>query len=209
MHAQTTSDPIDELIPPPRPWWVRLVVGLVIVSVVGVGAALWGYGFVFPQPGCCGSGGGSAQMSTTADRTAVTVTVVFFNSSGRELRISDASADLPGATVLGIAMLDEDNDTFPISRTTPLPATIDGTTTRRLVVTFVPTSCRDDRDPWGKLTVELDVVNGWLPSIGRTYTVPGAIFDGDPSSLSLFPPEGVDSSTLITPLAAACALLGR
>jgi hypothetical protein len=209
MHTPTIPDPIDELIPPPRPWWVRLVVGLVIVSAVGVGAALWGYGFVSPQPGCCGSGGGSAQMSLTADGTAVTVTAVFFNSSGRELRITDASADLPGATVSGIEMLDEDNDTFPISRTTPLPVTIGGTATRRLVITFVPTSCQVDREPWGEVTVRLDVMNGWLPSFGRTYTLPTPVFDGDPGSLSVFPPEGVDSSRLTTPLAAACALLGR
>jgi hypothetical protein len=209
MHTQTITDPIDELIPPPRPWWVRLFVGIVIVSVVGVAAALWGYGYLYPQPECCGSGSGSALMSLTADGKAVNVTVAFFNSSGRDLRISAASADLPGATVLGIAMLDEDNSTFPISRTTSLPAVIEGATLRRLVITFVPTSCQGDGRPWGKVSVRLDVVNDWLPSIDRTYTLPGAVVDAGTNDLAVFPPEGLDSSTLTTPLAAACALLGR
>lgn len=209
MHAPSIIDPIDELIPPPRPWWVRLIVGLVIVSIVGAGAVLWGFGFVYPKPECCGSGSGSARMSLSADGTAVTVTAAFFNSSGRQLRISKASAELRGATVLGVEMLDEQNDTFPISRTTPLPDLIDGRTLRELVITFVPTTCRDDEQPWGEVTVHLDVMNDWLPSIGRTYTLPDAVVDGGQSGLSVFPPEGVDTSALSTPLAAACALLGR
>ena len=209
MHTQTISDPIDELIPPPRSRWVRLLVGVVILSVVGVGAALWGSGLVYPKPECCGSGGGSAVMSLTQDGRAVTVTAFFFNSSGRALRVSAASADLPGATVLGIAMLDEAAGTFPVSRTTPLPAVIGGTHAGRLVITFVPTTCHDDRSTWGKVTVQLDVVNGWLPSIGRTYTLPGAVVDPGQTNLAVLPPEGLDTSTLTTPLAAACALLGR
>jgi hypothetical protein len=208
MRKQTITDPIDELIPPPRPWWVRLFVGLVIVSVASVGAALWGYGYVYPQPGCCGSGDASALMSLTPDAKAVDVTVGFFNSSGRDLRLSAASADLPGATVLDIAMLDENNDTFPISRTTSLPAVIEGATLRRLVITFVPTTCEDDGRPWGEVDVRLDVVNDWLPSIDRTYTLPGAVVDVDPSTLAVLPPGDLDSSTLTMPLAAACALLG-
>lgn len=209
MHTQTIIDPIDELIPPPRPRWVRLLAGLVILSIVGVGAVLWGFGFVYPKPDCCGSGSGSAMMSLTADGKAVTVTALFFNSSGRDLRVSGASADLPGATVLGIAMLDEQNDTFPISRMRSIPATVGGTTPGRLVITFVPTTCHDDRPPWGKVTVRLDVVNGWLPSIGRSYTLPVAVVDAGQATLSVFPPEGLDISKLTTPLASACALLGR
>jgi hypothetical protein len=209
MRTQTITDPIDELIPPPRPWWVRLFVGLVIVSVAGVGAALWGYGYVYPQPECCGSGDASALMSLTPDGKAVDVTVAFFNSSGRDLRISAASADLPGATVLDIAILGEDNDTFPISRTTSLPAVIEGATLRRMVITFVPTSCEDDGRRWGEVDVRLDVVNDWLPSIDRGYTLPSAVADARSNDLAVFAPEGLDSSTLTMPLAAACALLGR
>lgn len=208
MHTQTNSDPIDELIPPPRSRWVRLLVGLVILAAVGVGAALWGFGFVYPKPECCGSGGGGAMMSLTEDGKAVTVTAFFFNSSGRDLRVSAATADLPGATVLGIAMLDE-NHTFPISRTKPIPAVVGGTRDGQLVITFVPTTCHDDRLPWGTVTVRLDVMNGWLPSIGRTYTLPGAVVDAGQGQLSVFPPEGLDIATLTTPLASACALLGR
>jgi hypothetical protein len=147
-------------------------------------------------------------MSLTPDAKAVDVTVGFFNSSGRDLRLSAASADLPGATVLDIAMLDENNDTFPISRTTSLPAVIEGATLRRLVITFVPTRCEDDGRPWGEVDVRLDVVNDWLPSIDRTYTLPGAVVDVDPSTLAVLPPGDLDSSTLTMPLAAACALLG-
>nr|MDP9464037.1 hypothetical protein [Actinomycetota bacterium] len=170
MHTQTITDPIDELIPPPRSWWVRLLVGLVTVTAVGVGAVLWGFGFVYPQPGCCGSATGSARMSLTADGKAVDVIAEFFNSSGRDLTISGASAVLPGATVLDIAMLDENDHTFPIGHTTPLPDVIAATTSRDLVITFVPTSCHDDGRPWGNVSTRLGVVNEWLPSIDRTYT---------------------------------------
>jgi hypothetical protein len=78
-----------------------------------------------------------------------------------------------------------------------------------LVITFVPTTCHDDPPPWGKVTVRLDVLNGWLPSIGRTYTLPGAVVDAGQGQLSVYPPEGLDIATLTTPLASACALLGR
>jgi hypothetical protein len=209
MHTQTITDPIDELIPPPRPWWVRLVVGVAIVSVVGVAAALWGYGYLYPQPECCGSGDGSTVMSLTPDGNAVNGAVFFFNSSGRDLRITSASADLPGATVLGIELLDEQSSIFTTSRTTPLPAVIDGTTSRHLVIMFVPTTCQDDGRPWGKVSVRLDVVNDWLPSIDRTYIVPNAVVDADPDELLVFPPDGEDDTPPTTPLAAACALLGR
>ena len=208
MHTQALTDPIDELIPPARPRWVRLVVGVVILSVVGVGASLWGFGFVYPKPECCGSGGGGAMMSLTEDGKAVTVTAFFFNSSGHDLRVSAATADLPGATVLGIAMLDG-NHTFPISRTKPIPAVVGGTQDGQLVITFVPTTCHDDPPPWGKVTIRLDVLNGWWPSIGRTYTLPGAVVEAGQGKLSVYPPEGIDMSTLTTPLASACALLGR
>ncbi|TPW11140.1 MAG: hypothetical protein FD127_3394 [Acidimicrobiaceae bacterium] len=206
MKGHDIIDPIDELIPPSRPWWVRLFVGVAIVSVMGLGAALWGFGYVFPQPDCCGSTSGSAEMSLTADGTAVTVTALIFNSSGRDLRISRATADLPGARVLGIAMLDESNSTFPISRTEPLPAVVGARTLRRLVITFVPTTCEDEPEPWGSVAVHLDVVNESWPSFGRTYTIPDPVVD---QGHSVWSPDAAINATSTTPLAAACALLGR
>ena len=148
-------------------------------------------------------------MSLTPDGNAVNVAAFFFNSSGRDLRITSASADLPGATVLGVELLDEQSNVFTTSRTTPLPAVIDGTTSRHLVITFVPTSCQDDGRPWGKVSVRLDVVNDWLPSIDRTYVVPNAVVDADSDQLLVFRPDGEDATPSTTPLAAACAPVGR
>jgi hypothetical protein len=209
MKGHDIVDPIDALIPPSRPWWARLLTGLAIVSIVGTGAALWGFGYVYPQPECCGSGSGSAEMALTADGKAVTVTAVIYNSSGRDLRISRATAHLPGATVLNIAMLDERNITFPISRTEALPAVIDGTTLRRLVITFVPTRCHDDGAAWGSVAVDLHVVNEMWPSFGRTYTVPDPVVDRGQNALSVWAPNDEINAMSGAPLTAACALLGR
>ena len=208
MHAENLADPIDDLIPPPRPWWVRLLVGFVIVTIVAIGSVFWRYGFIYPRPECCGSGNGGAQMSRTDDGQAVWITTMFDNSSGRKLRISAASAELPGATVTDIALLDEPQP-YPSIRTTPLPAEIAGTAPRRLAIAFVPTTCHDQQQPWGKVTVQLDVVNGWLPSIHRAYTLPNPVFDTRSGAPSVFPTDGVDTSGTTGPLAAACALLGR
>lgn len=209
MKDRDIIDPIDALIPPSRPWWVRLLVGVAIVSIIGLGAGLWGFGYVYPQPDCCGSGSGSADMALAADGHAVTVTAFMFNSSGRDLRISRATANLPGATVLRIAMLDRSNSTFPIGRTEALPAVVDGRTSRSLVITFVPTTCQDDPKPWGSVQVHLDVVNEWWPSFGRTYTIADPVVDHSQHTLSVWSPDQAGSAMPTTPLAAACALLGR
>ncbi|MEY2554153.1 MAG: hypothetical protein QOC57_2013 [Ilumatobacteraceae bacterium] len=208
MHTATIIDPIDQLIPPPRPWWVRLAIGLAIVAVVGFGSALWRAGYVYPKPECCGSGSGGTRMSLTDDGTAVMITKMFYNSSGRRLKISAASAELPGASVLGLAILEEP-DPYPIIRTAPLPAEVDGAAYRSLAITFVPTSCHDQQPPWGKVTVKLDVIHEIWPSVSRTYTVPGAVFETSNGAMSVTPTEGIDTTTLTTPLAVACALLGR
>ena len=211
MQSLSLADPIDELIQPPLVWWARLLVGLAVVLTAGFASFLWGNGYLRPQPDCCGNGGGSADMALTPDGEAVTITAFLFNSSGRRLRVSSATVDLPGATVLNITILDENEvSLFPIPNTAvrELPATIAGGSTRRLVITFVPTRCDDDIGPWGTAKVRLDVVGVWWPTFGRTFTVPNPIVDSRRSQLSVFPPEGVDPSTLKTPLASACALLG-
>ncbi len=210
MHTPDTIDPIDpidQLVPPPHPWWVRLVIGLAIVVTVGAGSILWGSGYVFPRPECCGDGGGGTQMARTIDGTAVEVIVPFFNSSGRTLRISGATANLPGANVVGIAVVDGDPETYPVNEPGTYPADV-GSSRANLVITFVPTRCHDDGRPWGTVALQLDVVNGWLPSVGRTYTLPNAVVGTGPSELQVWPPDAFDYSRFTTPLAAACALLG-
>ncbi len=208
MGNETESDPIDALIPRPRPWWVRLAVGFIVIAIVGAGAWLWGFGFLYPSPECCGSGGGSATMALTEDGKAVKVAARLYNSSGRALAIDAASAELPGATVQNITVAD-DNYPFLLAPTHALPATVSGTESRLLVITFVPVTCQDDGKPWGTVTVGLDVVNGWLPSVHRTYRLPNPVVDSEQSSLSVFMPETPNRSMPSTPLAAACALLDR
>lgn len=205
MNTLTHQDPIDQLIPPPRPWWLRLVVGLLIVGTVGVLSALVGFGYVYPRPECCGSGGGSSMMTLTPDGKAVIVTTYFYNSSGRDLKILSATADLPGVRVLDINFVDNNEAYLPL-RLEPFPAVIEGTSMARLAITFVPDDCDDHRTTWGTLDLDLDVVNRWLPSIDRTYTLPDAVATAD--QLSVFAPtDDPIFSTALAPLDAACALL--
>lgn len=203
-----TPDPIDLLIPPPRPWWVRLLVALVVVGVIGVGSFVWGQGYLRPMPDCCGSGSGSAMMSLSPDGKAVAVTAYVYNSSGRQLSIKSATADLPGATVREIRVFPDEALQFPPANATPLPVDLGGRAHRRLVITFTPDRCIDAQGAWGSVNVQLEVLNGWLPSIGRDYTLPDAVVE--PGQLSVFAPDDTfDGNRFTTPLAAACALLGR
>jgi hypothetical protein len=205
VDTLTTRDPIDQLIPPPRPWWTRLVVGLLIVGSVGILSALFGFGYLYPRPECCGNGGGDSMMTLTPDATAVTVTTYFFNSSGRDLEILSATADLPGALVLDINLVDDTEGYLPL-RLEPLPAVIEGTTMARIAITFVPESCDDQSETWGTLDLDLDVVNRWLPSIDRTYTLPEPVATS--YGLSVFPPtDDPMFAPTLAPLDAACALL--
>jgi hypothetical protein len=207
VDTLTRADPIDQLIPPPRSWRTRLVVGLLIVATVLVVSALIGGGFLYPQPECCGSGNGGAEMTLTTDGTAVTITALFFNSSGRDLTILSASADLPGATVVHISF-EPGDDLFAPEQTQQLPAVIGGNKVGQFAITFIPRTCTDEGTAWGSVTVELDVVNRWLPSIDRKYTLPHPVVDQQTNPLSIFPPNNnLIFSTLHTPLAAACALL--
>jgi hypothetical protein len=207
MNLQATIDPIDTLIPPPLPAWVRLVLGAAVILTAVVGSVLWAAGFVYPRPDCCGSGSGGAEMKLSDNGKAVDVTAMFVNSSGRDLRISSAKADLRGATVLGIAILDE-NDIFVVSHPKPFPAVISGTQTRQLVITFVPTTCHDDDQAWGKVSVRLNVANSHIPSVGRTYTLQTPVVD-EQQGVSVFQPQSPNNDMPATPLAAACALLGH
>lgn len=206
MDTVTLPDPIDQLVPPPRPWWTRLVVGVAIVGTVGVLSALFGLGYLYPRPECCGSGSGSSTLSLTPDGNAVTATTYFYNSSGRKLEILSATADLPGARVINISLVNDNRAYFPPQHLDRLPAIVSGTSGSRVAITFVPRTCDDRRDTWGTLDLDLDVVNGWLPSITRTYTLPDPVARAD--QLAVFPPtDEPNSPATLPPLAAACALL--
>ena len=200
----TGADPIDALIPPPRPWWFRLVAGALTVGVVGSLAFLWGFGFLYPRPDCCGEGSTGSIMSLSPDGEAVTVTASLYNSSGRALIVDAVSAELPGADVLDVSVLDPDNDVYPTDNTLPLPTTDRRQDFTRFLITFVPTACVDDSsDSWGLLRVGLDVAGWW--SIGRHYETPVLEQRQD---LNVLPPAWVVDPPQ-SPLAAACALLGR
>jgi hypothetical protein len=206
--THTVLDPIDELIPRPRPWWGRLLVALVVVGLVGVGSFLWGQGYVRPAPDCCGSGNGSAMMSLSPDGAAVVVTAYVYNSSSRDLRIESATADLPGATVRGITVFPDSGMEFPPTSAVSLPAGLSGHGSRRLVITFTPDTCVDAPGAWGHVTMRLTTLNGWLPSVDRDYTPVDAVVE--PGALQVFPPDDTFAGNrFTTPLAAACALLGR
>jgi hypothetical protein len=132
------------------------------------------------------------------------VVAYFYNSSGRDLTVESAAADLPGAEVLGVAMLDADNDVFPTSNTTPLPVTAPARSGTRFLITFVPTTCVDSADDaWGTLDLQLDVAGWW--SLGRTYRTP--VVESRQDLGVLEPAWVVDPPR--SPLAAACALLRR
>jgi hypothetical protein len=208
LIAPTTEpDPIDQLVPPPRPWWVRLIVGLVVVSAVGVASFLVGFGYVYPRPECCGSGGGSVPMALAPDGESVIVEAYFFNSSGRSLEILSTDVDLPGATVLDVGFADSPGAQLGVAPGR-LPAEIRGTSSGMIVVRFVPDECSTSLADWGSVDLRLDVVNEWLPSIDRTFRLPDPVVDVDGQQLSVFPPDDDPRwYEFRDPLAAACALL--
>jgi hypothetical protein len=198
-------DPIDQLIPPPRPWWVRLAVGLGVVLAVGCVSFLVGFGYVYPKPECCGSGSGDSPMSLAPDGESVIVGAYFFNSSGRSLDILSADVDLPGADVLEVGF--GGPESF-FEGDEPLPTTIGGTESGRFVIRFVPRDCSTDREQWGSVELRLDVVNRWLPSIDRTFRLPEPVFDSARGPLNILPPDDDQRwYQFDDPLAAACALI--
>jgi hypothetical protein len=211
----TEPDPIDQLVPPPWPWWVRLFVGLAVVGSVGVASFLVGFGYVYPRPECCGSGGGTVPMALAPDGDSVIVQAHFFNSSGRVLDVLSADVELPGATVLEVGLADSFLSVFSAT-SEALPAEIAGTTSGRIVIRFVPDRCSTTSDTtgttsgtaWGTVDLRLDVVNAWLPSIDRTYRLPDPVFEVDGQQVSvLAPDDDLRWYEFRDPLAAACALL--
>lgn len=207
MDPVAPVDPIDLVIPRPRPWWVRFAAAVAVLVAVGAVAMLWGYGYLYPQPETFGSGSGSALMGLTADGTAVVITFHVFNSSGRDLEITSATANLPGAEVRSIGALD-DARFFDVRAPSPLPVVIDGHDWTRLAIVFVPTTCVDPGGAWGSVRAHLSVVHQSIPSFDRTMTLPNAVFDATSGQIG-FGPDDAEKQLPTTPLAAACALLGR
>ncbi len=156
----------------------RLVVGLGVVSAIGVASFLVGFGYVYPQPDCCGSGSGSAAMALAPDGESVIVETYVFNSSGRDLEILSADVDLPGAEVLETAFVDSPGPVFRVGLD-QLPAVIGGTESGLISIRFAPVDCTTDEREWGTIELRLDVVNAWLPSIDRTYRLPDPVVDRD------------------------------
>lgn len=205
----TDPDPIDLLIPPPRPWWVRLLVGLAVVGLVGACSWLVGFGYLYPRPECCGSGSGSSDLVLAPDAESVLVLMYAYNSSGRDLTIESADVVLPGARVLDVTLADSPwNGPLSLAPGRALPTVWPGHQGVRLVVQFVPESCTAGSGDWGTASVRLDVVNAWLPSVDRTYELPEPVVRAD--ALVVWPPDdSSDWSSIRDPLAAACGLLGR
>lgn len=202
-------DPIDELIPRPRRHLTRFGIAVGVLSVVGLLSFAFGFGYAYPRPECCGSGSGSAPVSLNEAGDAVIVSAYFFNSSGRDLEVTAASARLEGARVVSTGFLPEDYPSVMPFEPEPFPGVVPGHSSARIAIEFVPERCDGESLPWGSTAVDLRVVNSWVPSFGRTYELPDALVGGPAEPLDVFPPAGRDvASTMTTPLAAACALLG-
>lgn len=203
------TDPIDQLVPRPRPLGARLVLGLLVVGLTAVVASLVGFGYVTPAPDCCDSGGGSPMLGLADDGESVVLVASIANSSGRPLIVERADVDLPGARVLDVA-IDVDDPPGPRFPPTPtaLPAVVAGNATAQLVIRFVTDDCRwNSFDPWGSAVLHLEVDHDLLPSIGRDVRL-GALVDAGAGDLLVLPPPGADAAaSMRDPLMAACAML--
>lgn len=209
-----SADPIDQLVPAPRPWWIRLLLAALIVAAVALVGYWWRYGVLRPSPDCCGSGSTGTQIGPSETPGAVTLVTGVFNSSGRDITITSARAELPGASVLAIAPYGDLNgwSVPPDGDLTELPVVLPGHDFRRFAVTFTPDDCASTDAEWGRLTLEMEVAGSpWYPTMGRTWSPDEAIVDRNRNPVSVLPPEGVDVTGVDNgdPLAAACLLLGR
>jgi hypothetical protein len=211
--SATVVDPIDVLVPPPRPWWIRLAVATMLILTVGAVGYGWNYGLLRPSPDCCGSGDSSAQIGLSDIDGAVTVTGYFFNSSPRAVSIVGAHADLPGARVLDIRpYADPLSWEMPPENLAVFPYVAAGPGNVRFAISFVPDRCVDDGGDWGTLSLDLEVAGDHLyPTLGRTYELPDAIVSAEPNGFSVLPPARLDDAftNIGGPLQAACILLGR
>lgn len=203
-------DPIDALVPPRPRRLTLLAISISTLLAVGVASWLYGFGYVYPQPECCGLGGASTPMTLSPDGRAVQVSTQFYNSSGRDLRVDGATADLPGATVVELGWSDKEYPHTMPYEALRFPALVPAHQHRVISITFVPDDCGDQQSlPWGQVTLDLSVANTWLPSIDRSYDLPYRVIDPNQGGLVVLPPAGLDDLTSMTdPVEAACALRG-
>ncbi len=207
-----SADPIDALVPPPQPRWVRLITAVMIVLAVGLLGYAWQFGVIRPAPDCCGSSGSSVPIGRSNEDDAVTVVVSFFNSSPRSIDVNGASADLPGATVADIAPYPDDTSwSLPPERLIEFPVTVAAHSDLLLAVTFSPEQCNTITGPDGWGEVQLDLAVGGdpgYPTFGRTFDI--AVRNTGHDELLVFPPEQLDDVVFETanPLSVACVLLG-
>lgn len=199
---------LDALFPAPRPWWVRLLIAVTLIGMVALSAAVWGLGFATPKPDCCGGGSGSRSVVLSRDGKSVVAFASFFNSSPARLRIGDAAADLAGAEVqkVELSLMPGDDDWVGAdgrSEMRPLPASVSGSSSAYLAITFVPLTCVDDDAAWGHVTLQLETTTSWLPKTHRTYRI------ADPIVKSTAGMPAAARSSYQGPLARACELLGR
>lgn len=207
------SDSLDRLVPPPKPWWIRFVIGATIVGAVAVAGFAWHFGHIRPSPDCCGSGSVGPSIGLGAEPGTVTVTTAFQNFSGRPLLITAASADLPGATVVAIEPYSANGYEIPPETVGQLPTRAEGHDIRWLAVTFRPDECEDDRDDWGSITFDLEFAERpWWPTLRRSFENPEPIVAAGPN-ISILAPAAFDDDTALfadSPgvLAISCRLLG-
>jgi hypothetical protein len=199
--------PLDQLVPPPRPTWQRVLTGFAVIGGVGVIAWYVGSGGVYPRPDCCGSGGGGVTMALTPDFEAVATTVTFYNSSARSIEIAGVEAAIGGATVRGIGLISDDFvREFPTADFEQPPLVVAPRSFARVLVEFTPDRCDDRTDDEWDVRLRLDTT-GRLPGFDRTVRL-----DERPAGerISYFGPAGFDQSNpdvSVRPLAGACALL--
>ncbi len=185
MKTAPAVDQIDQLIPPPWPWPLRLAVASAIIAAVGVIGWAWHFGVLRPAPDCCGSGRSDAPINVSDQPGAIVLPVSFHNSSTRPIRITDATAELPDATVLEVALIEEGSwmgDRHTPPRLVELPVTVAAYDTPFLGVVFKPDDCNvdlsDANSTWGTVELHLEVTeSSWYPTFGRNYQIPAAELD--------------------------------
>ncbi len=211
------ADPIDVLVPPARPWWIRLAAASIIIGAVGFVGYGWNFGLLRPAPDCCGSGTSGPQIGLSNHEGAVTVTGYFFNSSTHPISIVGATANLPGARVIEVKSYDGTYGwEMPPESLVDFPVVAEGrdhdSGGQWFAISFVPERCDGDADDWGTLTLELETVGDhWYPTFGRSLTLPDALVPGGAGQLSVLQPASLDGefNNIDRPLEAACVLLGR
>jgi hypothetical protein len=89
------------------------------------------------------------------------------------------------------------------------PVLVPGHADARLIVRFVPDACSwASFDDWGRATLRFEVDNGWRPSIGRNWEIPGGLMGRGPQDLGVLPPAGYGGGSVTgDSLREACALL--